>query len=216
MRLSDEFRASLDSLTTRYQAALSPSGRSYLNGRGLGDEVIERYRLGEVDGHDASHADYTGMLSIPYCTRLGGVVSLKFRRPHECTDWCNGHAKYLGPYPTRLYNTLAFDRADRLGYIGVTEGEFDAEILDGLCGIPAVGIPGVETWKAHREWPELFKGYQRVLVFADDDEPGRGLAKAILHDVDTATVISLPAKDPNAAYLAVGAQEIRRITGVSD
>jgi DNA primase len=214
VRLSDEFRASLDSLTTRYQAALSPSGRSYLNGRGLGDEVIERYRLGEVGGHDASHADYTGMLSIPYITRLGGVVSLKFRRAHECTDWCNGHSKYLGPYPTRVYNALAFDQADRLGYIGITEGEFDALVLDGLCDIPAVGIPGVETWKAHREWPELFKGYQRVLVFADDDEPGRGLAKAILHDVDTATVISLPAKDVNQAYMQAGVNTIRKAAGL--
>jgi DNA primase len=197
----------------RYQAALRPSSRSYLHGRGIGDHVIERYRLGEVDGSDASHADYTGMLAIPYLTRLGGVVSLKFRRAHECSEFCE-HARYISPYSTRIYNALAFDQADRLGCIGIAEGEIDAITLDGLCGIPAVGIPGVETWKAHPEWRELFRGYQRVLVFADGDDKGRELAQKILHDVDTGQVISLPAKDANLTYLRYGSDIIRKAAGL--
>lgn len=212
-RLSDEFRRSLDSMAGKYQKAMDHAVRSYLNGRGISNEAIASYRLGQVDGSADEHEAYVGMISLPYITRLGGVVALKFRQAHECSSACE-HSKYLTPYPTRIYNPLAFQRADREGLIGITEGELDALTLDGLCGIPAVGIPGVETWTKHREWPELFRGYTRVIVFRDDDEPGERLAAAILHDIDTAQVVRFPFKDANATYVALGANEVRRLAGV--
>jgi DNA primase len=193
---------------------MSLSVRAYLHGRGLDNKAIARYRLGVVDGSVADHSDYTGMVSIPYLTRLGPVNGLKFRQPHDCTETC-GHQKYLTPYPTRLYNTLAFDRADKLGYIAVTEGEFDAEILDCYCDIPAVGIPGIETWKKHPEWRELFRGYDRVLMFRDNDDPGRELARAITKDLDNAHTITLSGgNDVTDAYRASGAEAIRKEANV--
>ena len=212
-RLSDEFRRSLDSTAGTYQKALGRSGRSYLNDRGITDQVIASYRLGQVDGSNDDHSMYTGMICLPYITKLGGVVALKFRQQHDCNQECS-HSKYLTPYPTRIYNPLAFGRADRQGLIGITEGEIDAITLDGLCGIPAVGIPGVETWTKHREWAELFRGYSKVIIFRDDDEPGERLAAAITSDIDTAHVVRFPFKDANATYVALGANEVRRIAGV--
>src|SRR5580704_13147941 len=151
MRLSDEFRNGLDIAARAYAETLFIPGsqaQSYLLGRGIAPEVADAYRLGEVDGSIPEHASYKGWISIPYLTKLGGVVSLKFRR-------ISGEGvKYIGPYPTRIYNTLAFERAEQLGYIGICEGEIDAITTDSLCGIPTVGIPGVETWKAHPEWKE--------------------------------------------------------------
>lgn len=224
MRQSDELRNSLAAAAQSYQAALSPSARAYLDGRGIGPGAAERFRLGTVDGSVDEHADYAGMISIPYLTKLGGVNGLKFRQNHECQPECS-HSKYLTPYPSRLFNTLAFDRADRLGYVGIAEGEFDALVLDFYCGIPAVGVPGVDTWKQHQEWKELFSGYSRVLIFHDNEpdkvkpdgrvyNPGRDLAKLILHDLDNSHMITLPGKDPNETFLAVGRDEIRRIAGV--
>lgn len=228
MRLSEEFRRSLDTAATAYQAALGSQGSagkgaaSYLSARGISPELAAKYHLGVVDGSSADHLDYQGMICLPYQTKLGGVVSLKFRQAHNCTDECR-HAKYISPYPTRLYNTLAFERADELGYIGISEGEFDAQILDGILGIPTVAVPGVDVWRNHAEWPSLFAGY-KVLFFPDADEdrtgpdgkvrnPGRDLADKIKHDLPETSIVPLPGADANDAYLAQGAESLRRIIG---
>lgn len=195
----------------RYHNALhlDLQARNYLLGRGITSAEESVYRLGVVDGSIPEHASFTGWISIPYLTRLGGVVQLKFRRPD------GGEPKYMGPAgPPRLYNTLALDKAERLGYVAVCEGELDAIILDGLCGIPAVGIPGVDTWGSRPEWREIFTGFSKVLIFADQDKPGQKLASRILRELDTASLVSLPAKDCNEAYLSVGADGIRRAAGV--
>lgn len=173
----------------------------------MGHEQAAALRLGVVDGTIPEHASYRGWLSIPYLTKLGGVVSLKFGRRD------GGEPKYIGPYPTRIYNTLAFERAEELGYIGICEGEFDTAVADLLCGIPAVGIPGIETWKAHPEWKEIFKGFTRVLMFADPDEAGGRLATQILRDLDTAHTVALPG-DVNETYLSHGRDFIRKAAGV--
>lgn len=221
-RLSREYRESLEKMAFSYEEALlhvqdSRSGlaRGYLASRGITEEASASYRLGMVDSSFDEHAKYAGMICIPYVTKLAGVVSLKFRQPHDCTEAC-GHAKYISPYETRLYNTIAMDKADQLGWIAATEGELNALTLDGLCGIPAVGIPGAEMWKAHPEWRELFRGYSRVLFFPDDDEAGERLAGMIGRDIDTLKIVRLPnGADANRAYMETGPDEIRRIAGVS-
>lgn len=225
MRLSAEYLTSLEAMTASYQAALaaggpgSPSGlaRDYLASRGIGPEMAASYRIGLVDGSHDEHQDYAGMIAIPYLTRLAGPVSFKFRRPHDCTENCQ-HAKYLGPYESRLYNTTAMDEADRRGYIAAVEGEINAMTLTYLCDIPAVGIPGAKMWQAHAEWRELFRGYGQVLLFPDvdkKDQAGEKLAHLMRRDIDTAKVIRLPSEfDANEAYLHIGADEIRRIAGI--
>jgi DNA primase len=217
-RLSDSFRSGLDMLAREYQAALSPAARSYLAGRGLDEGAIERYRIGEVT-RDSEHWQYAGMICVPYLTKRGGVVSLKFRHAHECSQACS-HPKYISPYPTRLYNTLAMDRADELGYIATTEGEFNAEILDYRCGVPAVGIPGGDTWQKHPEWIALFSGYRRVTHFTDNDDAGRKLASRISHDIRDAHTVTLESgKDVNEAYVSdpkAAVAEIRRKAGLDD
>lgn len=208
--LSSEFRQSLGIAADRYHMALGGddlSALNYLHGRGISSLIAGAYHLGVVDGSIPEHASYAGWISIPYLTRLGGVVSLKFRR------LSGDGAKYISPYPTRLYNTMAFDLAEQLGYVAICEGEFDAIVLDSLCDIPAVAIPGVETWKAHPEWAELFRGFSRVLVFADPDEPGKALADRLIRELDTAQLVALPG-DVNDTYLAKGADFIREAAGV--
>jgi hypothetical protein len=222
-RLSDEFRRSLAKMAASYQASLqadssaAQAARNYLLGRGIDASVSSHYQLGLVNTEFDEHASYAGWLCFPYSTKQGGVVSLKFRDLSPA----GGEKKYISPYPTRLYNTLALDAADRCGYVCICEGEFDTITLDALVGLPgespAVGIPGAETWTAHPEWAELFRGYKRVYVFEHDDPPnkvtgkipGRELSKSILKAVDTATIIRLPAKDVNETYMKHGANVIR-------
>jgi DNA primase len=220
-RLSDEFRRSLAKMAASYQSSLQAdssvavAARNYLLGRGIDGNVSSHYQLGLVNTEFDEHASYAGWLCFPYATKHGGVVSLKFRDLSPAGD---PEKKYITPYPIRLFNPLAFEAADRCGYVCICEGEMDTITVDALVGLPgespAVGIPGVKGWTAHPEWKELFRGYKRVYVFADDDEPGRDLAKQILKDVDTAVMIKLPAHDVNETYMKHGANVIReRISG---
>jgi len=215
VRLSIESLKSLERMCVTYQSAITDETVSYLHGRGLSDAAIVSYRLGTVTA-GGEHGMYRGMVSIPYLTELAGCVGFKFRRPHACTKECE-HQKYLTPYPTRIYNPHAFTLGERLGFIAVCEGEFDAIILTAECGIPCVAIPGVETWEKHRSWPLLFQGFSRVLVFRDQDEPGMKLAKRILSDVPAAQLVDfegLPQGDVTEIYLAWGADAIKEIAGV--
>jgi DNA primase len=213
--LSEELRESLGTAAADYQLALaaSPQVLSYLSGRGISQAVIERFQLGVVDGSFADHLIYKGRISIPYRTKLGGVAGMKFRVAHDCGDWCT-HQKYITPYPTRIYNPLAFEASDQMGgLIGISEGEFDAMIATFECGIPTVAIPGTDTWVKHPEWRALFDG-RHVLVLKDQDEAGEKLANRITHDLEGATVVDLPAKDVNETFLRHGPDAIRKASGL--
>lgn len=145
-------------------------------------------------------------------------MRLEFRVSHDCTESCE-HSKYISPYDTWIYNALAFDTADKLGYIATTEGAINAITLDFICGIPAVGIPGAKSWKQHREWPELFAGYGKVIHFkdVDADEAGDRLAELLSKDVDTAKVLTLPGDvDVNKFYLQHGNEGIQTIREMAD
>lgn len=187
--------------------------RTYLNSRGISDATIDKFKLGYVDGSIAEHQDYRGRISVPYITKLGGVQGFKFRRvgDGEGTKYLTNHM------PTRLYNTLAFERAEALGYIAVVEGESDTWTLDGECGIPAVGIPGVDTWAAHPEWPLLFDGFKKVLFFGDPDEAGNKLKGKVLRDIEQAYPVSFdfaPGKDVNEVFVKFGRGAIRKAAGL--
>jgi len=215
LRLSDEFRRSLDQAAEAFHLGITTETEEYLISRGFTCEVISEYCLGTVTGGFPGYSDYAGMLSIPYWTPRGGFCAMKLRRAHDCDDSCE-HARFLMPagHETRLYNTRAFDKADQLGFVGIAEGESDTWTLDHLVGIPTVGIPGVKTWDQHPEWALLFRGYRRVLVFRDDDDPGHELAKRIAREIDTAEIVALAAKDATKTFQEYGREEIRMAAGV--
>jgi DNA primase len=207
---------------TRYERELQgPNGvgvLAYLLARGLPPSVVRDYRLGQVDAGSPDHGDdMAGWISIPYLTRAG-VVGFKFRNPVD-----GAKPKYLsGHHESRLYNTPAMDQADREGRLGIVEGEFDAIVNTALVGIPTVGIPGVDTYQAHPEWRELFRGYQEVLIFEDQDEinkitgkrPGRELATKLKADIDTSRIVRVPAKDVNDCYLKHGKNAVLQAAGL--
>ena len=104
-------------------------------------ESDARFRLGYVADPLRGHDAYKGMLAIPYLRwsqEFGwSVVSIRFRRLDDQKP------KYLtvaGDRP-RLYNTTALLKQSPR--IAITEGEIDA-ITAEACGIPTVGVPGVQ------------------------------------------------------------------------
>jgi DNA primase len=184
---------------------------TYLEGRGLDLGLAATFRLGVVIEPEIGHELYAGRLSIPYLTRAG-VVNIKFRciEQHVCKDV--GCPKYLGlEMGTNIFNTLAFFKDSP--HIAICEGEFDAMVLDGLAGVPAVSIPGVRNWKPH--YDRCFTDYERVFVFADGDQDGKDFAKRIRSTLDGVTVIQMPdGLDVNGVYQAEGPDGLRKRAGL--
>lgn len=206
--LSESLRASLAEAAATYHAAVDEAA-GYLAQRGITREAAAAHLLGVVTEGNAAvgHELYIGRLSIPYLTPTG-ITDCRFRALSE-----DQSPKYLSRVGAdqHLYNVLAFREGSDV--IAICEGEIDTITTNTLVGIPAVGLAGVNAWKPF--YARAFLDYQRVLVLADGDGPGRELGKSIASVVEQAVVIQMPeGMDVNSTFLAEGAEGIRRRAGV--
>lgn len=206
--LSESLRQSLATATVRYNAAVDQAA-DYLGQRGITKDVADKHLLGFVtpENVDVGHDSYVNRLVIPYLTPTG-VVDVRFRSISD-----DAGPKYLGRPGAELqmYNVMAFQ--DPSDVIAICEGELDT-IVAGMCGIPAVGLAGVNAWKPF--YTRAFLDYQRVIVLADGDQPGREMGKRIAQQIDHAIVVSMPdGMDVNSTFLAEGADAVRRRIGVA-
>lgn len=195
MRLSNSQRSLLERASQAYEANIHLA-KEYLEKRGLSLEDARGARLGVVVDPVQGHEHCRGRLSIPYVTQTG-IVDIRFRTL--------GHdePKYLGLSGARtgLYNVNdLFTEGD---YIAVTEGEIDALTLHFNVGIPAVGIPGANSWKPH--YRRLLQDFDTIYVFCDGDQPGRDFAKAIAKEVRGVVPLEMPeGEDVNSMFLSSG------------
>jgi DNA primase len=194
----------------RYAQAISPEVLSVLAGRGISELVAAKFQLGTVTEPLNGHEMHVGWLSIPYITASGSCVGFKFRRIDD------GKPKYGSPtgQKAHLYNVC--DITLQSPYIVVCEGELDAVITSGMLGIPAVGVPGVASWKPH--FPKLFGGYDTIYIVGDNDvkedgsNPGAEFAKRVANEVMNSTIVTLPpGMDINDYYLVHGADATRAL-----
>lgn len=218
--LTADQREALGMAASRYSWALlsgdmAPEVKAYLNNRGLSDSTLSRFLIGVVENPEPEHENFEGMVSIPYMTKLGGIAAMKFRRAHDCEPLNCEHQKYLTPHETRIFNAPAIDAAEECGYLAFTEGEVDAMTLDGECDIPAVGVPGVDVWGKHPEWPCLFEGIPLLLGFFDNDEAGEKLKRRMMSQLPQLRPVTVPLKDVNKSFLAVGREGIRKAAGIA-
>ncbi len=197
-------------MTEQYHQSLKGSpGEEFLQSRGLAfpsiiQEETARFRLGYVADAPPGHEMYRGLLAIPYLRwsqEFGwSVVSIRFRR---LDDKKPKYMTVAGDRP-RLYNTLALLK--RTPRIAITEGEIDA-ISAEACDIPAVGVPGAESWKPH--FAEPFLGYREVFILADGDEPGMRFANTVAKTLPNAKVIpSPPGEDVNSLVFNRGKEAL--------
>lgn len=127
-------------------------------------------------------------------------MSVRFRCLEHEDCKAAGHAeKYLGlpGDPVRIFNTRALVEADDT--IHVTEGEIDAVSLES-CGLNAVGIPGSENLPAHL--PRLLAGFDRVVLWADGDAAGAGMAKRFARLIPDVHIITMRAGEDVNSVLA--------------
>lgn len=196
MKLSKSQKVSLEKATSHYEGHL-PLAEGYLAKRGLSLEVGTKLRLGVVVDPLPGQEHFIGRLAIPYITPTG-VVDIRFRAmgPEE--------PKYMGMpgTTTRLFNVNALHYAGSV--IAVCEGEIDAITLDRMCGIPAVGVPGANSWKPH--YTRLLSDFEAVYVFTDGDQPGSDFGKMLSKEFNNTVIIQMPeGEDVNSMYLAKGA-----------
>lgn len=173
----------------------------YLTGRGLTGEDAQYARLGYVRTPFPGHEQMAGRLAIPYMTSDGVVRDIRFRRIGDSDS-----PKYLslaGNRP-RLFEARVFAHDPHT--VLVCEGELDTLVARRALGVPAVGIPGASAWKGNAHWRTLLGGPELVIVLADGDEAGRGMAAAISRDLeDTVRVVPMPeGMDVTDVVLAYG------------
>lgn len=214
--LSDSQKAFLTQAAEKYHQSLADSPAiGYLENRGLIDLALNPgYLLGYVADPEPGHEKMKGRLAIPYVTP-SGVVNIKARciAEHDCKE--EDCPKYRAPLGSEVYlfNVGAFKSP--LPYLGIAEGEIDALALAQGCGIPAVGVPGSDSWKKKPHWRVCFEGYDNVWVFADPDEAGEKLVNRICNEVANASPVRLPAgEDVSECFRKYGAEYLRRLVGL--
>ena len=204
--LSNDARLALETATETYSQQIDEAGR-YLTSRGITKDAAAKHRLGFVSHPMIGHEDMIGRLSIPYVTP-SGVVEMRFRSIDP-----NTNPKYLSRVGAKshMYNVNAFNETS--DYIAICEGEMDAIMASTICGIPAVGVPGAQTWQA--SYRRAFQDYRKVFILADGDTAGQELAKKIAQAIDVAIVVSMPeGKDVNDIVMAEGPEGLRERIGL--
>lgn len=194
----------------RYAQEINPETLMALAERGISELVATQYQIGTIIEPINGHEMYEGWISIPYITARGHCVGFKFRRLDD------GKPKYGSPtgQKAHLYNVSDLTLSSK--FIVICEGELDAVITSGVLGIPAVGVPGVASWKTH--FPKLFTGYETVFIVGDNDvkedgtNPGAEFAKRVANEVMNSTIVTLPpSMDINDYYLMNGAEATRNL-----
>lgn len=198
-------RETLEEATAAYQAAVTADAARYLLARGIDRETAATFRLGVVADPAPGHSRFAGFLAIPYLDVADRPLSMRFRCMHAHEHREYGHGKYMSlpDEPARIFNVGAIHRAD--DQIHLCEGELDAVILTRI-GLPAVAVPGVNSWTAHHR--RMLAGFSRVWVWADPDDAGADLANRVTRALRSAKAVRLRAGDVTDTYLHGGAEAL--------
>lgn len=204
---------SLAKVAREYHEALNAEAIAYLVARGISKEAAQYAQLGQITGDYAPHSSYAGWLSIPYIVVGEGVVGFKFRRLGD------GNPKYGAPtnQKSHLYNVR--DLEEESNVLVICEGEFDTLIVSQILKVPAVGCPGVASWKQH--FGKMVVGYDRVLIVGDNDDkadgtnPGQDFARRVAQEVPNSQIVQLPpGMDITDCYLTEGPDKLRERLGL--
>ncbi|MFF4952869.1 topoisomerase [Streptomyces chattanoogensis] len=204
LKLHESQGSDLVSAGKRYSDHYEGSpAQQYLEHRGLGQQAV-KFKFGYVSAPAIGHELYRGRLAIPYLRPAGrnrSVATIRFRciadacvkapdgtylPPHR--ERHEGHGKYMGlpGHPPRLYNTSALLTSK--SYIALNEGELDGAAVEG-ADVPAVGTPGVSSWRDH--FDPAFAGFEVVFALGDGDDAGRRFAAKVCEALPNAKAVDL-------------------------
>lgn len=181
----------------RHQIGFAPGGRALLQLLRGTFGIQEILATGMVVERGGKHQDFLQeQVTIPYHVN-GMVVAIRGKEIG---------GKYVTPPGTkaRVFNV---DSANRAKELVITEGEFDALVLEQL-GFPSLGVPGAGTFQPG--WVDYFTDTRRVYILFDPDAAGRAGTERVLQAIGTkGKAIDLPIpegaepKEVDPSYLVV-------------
>lgn len=159
--------------------------KEWLNSRGLTDETIAAFKIGEQLSGNKTYAVF------PYL-RDGDLINAKYRNPAEKKDM-----RQEGGAEPCLFGWHLIDPKCRV--VAICEGEIDAMSLH-QCGVPALSVnagAGNHQW-IENDWSRLDR-FSEILICFDSDEAGKkGAAEVIKRlGIDRCKPVTFPAKDAN-------------------
>lgn len=159
--------------------------REWLLSRGLSEQTITAFRIGEQIRQDKVYAVF------PYL-RDGELVNAKYRNPADKRDM-----RQEGGAEPCLFGWHLIDPKART--VAITEGEIDAMTLH-QAGVPALSVnagAGNHQW-IESDWDRLER-FGEILVCFDDDEAGRKGAEEVVRrlGIERCRVVRFGAKDAN-------------------
>lgn len=207
-RLVESTKELLAERSMEYARQLPGSpGERWLLSRGITKTAMDFFALGYVETPMKGDRMHQGRVVIPYFTRTGVVALRSTSIPDP--DGGRPEPKYL-PWMTgdvsRPFNVTSLGFNDE---VYVCEGEMDT-ITAWQCGLPAVGIPGVQNWKD--VYRPLFR-YRRVTILADNDDSGQGhdFAKTVAGKLGNCQIVMMPkGHDVNSYYSEVGGEVFKK------
>jgi len=140
-----------------------------------------------------------GAIRIPYLGVDGAEIAARFRLSLTVEPrlvWKSGSK-------ANLYGLDRLAAARAAGQIVVVEGESDCHTL-WMHDIPAIGLPGANTWK--EEWATHLNGIATIIVVVEPDKGGDSVMRWLERSAirGRARVLQMPParKDPSSLYLA--------------
>lgn len=164
--------------------------KAWLNGRGLTDETIAAFKIGEQLVGGKSYAVF------PYL-RDGELVNAKYRNVADKKDM-----RQEGGAEPCLFGWHLIDPKCRR--VAIAEGEIDAMTLHQMR-IPALSVnagAGNHQW-IENDWERLNR-FSEILVCFDNDEAGQKGAQEVVRrlGMDRCKVVKFGAKDANEWLMA--------------
>jgi hypothetical protein len=109
---------------------------------------------------------------IPYRTEAGEEGSVRFRIALQKSEEGDERFRWRTGSKATLYGLWRLEKIRKVGWVVLVEGESDTHTL-WYHGFPALGIPGIDTWK--EAWVEHLEGVERIYVVIEPDEGGATL-----------------------------------------
>jgi hypothetical protein len=156
----------------RTTATVQPCNlENYAEAKGLPVEHLKKLGL--------SDRKYQGRpaLRVPYRNEYGEEAAVRFRLALKKSEEGDDRFRWRTGSRAMLYGVWRLEQIRKADWVVLVEGESDTQTL-WFHGIPALGIPGVETWK--ERWAEHLEGIERVYVVIEPDEAGQTLKEKLL------------------------------------
>ncbi len=163
-------------LAFRYHGELPSRISAYLHGRGISDQIIERFIIG-----------WNGeRITIPIFDREEKLAFLKLAKDPE--DQVGPKMLFPAGVRTELYGWEHLK--NEVWQIVICEGEFDRLVLEenGFAAVTSTGGAGV----FRPEWPEAFAAAKEIYICFDRDEAGRRGAERVARLIPYAKIVELP------------------------